>query len=217
MTVTAHQIEDAYYGKDFTTQLIGGQNIKFISAKYDAINATVLTYRLHAKVSGEIQSNVLQTTLVFTPILDDLTQNRATTGKIIYDPFKTKLLLSSNNILSSSTINLLDTYKYSISNKDVSINFTINVPLLSTKLSGKYEIYTLDGTPVIESKEIENLQGQNTPTISFDSDFLQNEIYEFRVTIYDGTNKIKTASKPLITCPLFNNFYFTKNDFDQIY
>lgn len=217
MSVIGHQIEDTYYGDDFTTQLLGGENIKFVSAKYDAINATILTYRLHAKVSGKLQNDILQTTLVFTPILDDLTQNKSTIGKIIYDPFRTKILLSSNNILSSNTINLLDTYKYSISDEDVNINFTVNVPLLTNKLNGKYEICKLNETLVRKSEQIENLQGQNTFTVSFDSNFLQNEIYEFRVTIYDGTDKIKTVSKPLITCPLFNNFYFTKNDFDQIY
>lgn len=216
MDVTAHKIEDEYYGVDFTANLIG-KRVEFISAKYDTINATVLTYRLHVEVSGKIQDNVLQTTLVFTPILDDLTQDKSIIGKIIYDPFKTKILLSSNSILSIDTINLLDTYKYNISSEDVNINFTVNVPLLSNKLNGKYEIRKLDGTIVGESKEIENLQGQNTFTLSFNSNFLQNEIYEFRVTIYDGTNEIKTASKSLITCPLFNNFYFTKNDFDQIY
>ncbi len=130
-------------------------------------------------------------------------------------------------------IQTFDTYKYLVSDDEITINFSILSPTVNLKnIKCKYNIFGIgEGfsgiTPLTNRDYIDlesaNLLGQNMITILFDdrtktlNGFYKEEIYVFSLAFYDGEKKIHTVNQLLITSEIMNEFYASRNQFQSIY
>lgn len=152
---------------------------------------------------------------------------------IVYDNFKVEYQINLNDLYSLNEIQTFDTYKYLVSDDEITINFSILSPTVNLKnIKCKYNIFGIDegfsGITTLTNRdytdlESANLLGQNMITILFDdrtkilNGFYKEEIYIFSLAFYDSGKKIHTINQLLITSEIMNDFYASRNQFQSIY
>lgn len=231
---------------DFASKVDHGLICNISDIKYTSINKFLFTKDIDPSLEEEffklnipVNSGTKTVFVEAIPLIQDAETNK----HIIYDNFETTLIIDLDNIKDITEIAVFDTYKYLVSNDDVTLNYTITSPLatvsnLLTELriykitKGTGDKYNLKLAWAQELNEI-NYLGQNITTCNFkDSAYVidnekepltevleKEEIYLLQLRIYiDGKAKTQYQNwhRMLITSELMNPFYNTVKDFSTI-
>lgn len=156
---------------------------------------------------------------------------------IVYDNFKVEYNINLSDLYSIKEINTFSTYKYLVTDLDITINFSISSPTINVKgLDCRYRLWSLQNiNNTIEQKSIVTnaedtdsegfagitsltFLGQNIINISFDDNFSKENIYIFELGIFDRNTEtlLQSFKQFLITSELMNSFYATQNTFQDI-
>lgn len=147
---------------------------------------------------------------------------------IIYDNFKTEFIINIKDIFSLNDIKVFDTYKYTINNENIILNFTVQSPInQNNNYQAVYKLYKLvyednQFKPVeidypSSNQNISNFvyNGQNILTLPFTDLFQKENIYIFELILsIDGQEK--SYAVPLITSQIMNEFYSDYSQFQNI-
>lgn len=230
---------------DFSSKVDYGLICNISDIKYTSVNKFLFTNDIDPSINEYSKLNIpinADTKTVFIEAIP-LIQNAEDNKHIIYDNFETTLTIDLDDIKDVKSIVVFDTYKYLVSNDDITLNYTITSPLTSvsnllTELriykitKGTGDNYNLELAWAQELNEI-NYLGQNITTCSFNDTnsvidsvnepltavLEKEEIYLLQLRIYiDGEKKQQYQNwhRLLITSELMNPFYNSIQDFSTI-
>lgn len=141
---------------------------------------------------------------------------------VYYDQFKTELEINFANVMSAQDITAADViYKYIVDSDSCSLTFNINGPFINnSNITSKLEIRNLCsdviGNPIVIDLNDINFFGQNTFDIPFGDGFIPENMYILSFVFYEGSTLIKRINNLFIVSKLFNAFYDTYTNFNNI-
>ena len=132
---------------DFASKVDYGLICDISDIKYTSINKFLFTKDIDPSLEEEFSKLNIpvksETKTVFVEAIP-LIQDAETNKHIIYDNFETTLIIDLDNIKDITEIAVFDTYKYLVSNNNVTLNYTITSPLATvSNLLTELRIYKI--------------------------------------------------------------------------